>query len=172
MKKVSAALKNYIVDALALIALGLVLLIWPKGALETIFKWIGTGLIVLGAIKAVSFFVKKENRSGFGLLVGLVQIAVGIFFVARPGFLVAFFPTVAAILLGYGAIVMIVRALKLKDGNKNAFTLSLVLGIVCLVLAAVIFVHPVLLANVMVQAAGVSMIIEGVSLLIALSRAA
>ena len=73
---------------------------------------------------------------------------------------------------GMGAIVMIVRALKLKDGNKNAFTLSLVLGIVCLVLAVVVFVHPVLLANVMVQTAGVSMIVEGVSLLIALSRAA
>ena len=44
------------------------------------------------------------------------------------------------------------------------------LGIVTLILAVVVFVHPVLLANVMMQATGVSMIIEGVALMIALSH--
>ena len=58
MKKISAALKNYIVDAIALIVLGLVMVIWSDSALETIFRWVGIGLIVLGAIKGVSFFVK------------------------------------------------------------------------------------------------------------------
>ena len=103
MRRIPYILRNYIVDAVALIVLGLVLAIWPEYTLETIFKWIGVGLIVLGAIKAVSFFTKKENRSVVGLLVGLVQIAVGVFFVARPAFLVAFFPTVAAIVLVDGA---------------------------------------------------------------------
>ena len=172
MRRIPYILRNYIVDAVALIVLGLVLAIWPEYTLETIFKWIGIGLIALGAIKAIGFFARKVNRSVIGLLVGLVQIAVGIFFVVRPDFLVAFFPTVAAILLGYGAILMIVRALNLRDASREMFTLPLVLGIICLIFAVVIFVHPVLLANVMVQAAGVSMIVEGVSLLIALSRAA
>ena len=170
MKRIPAVLRNYIVDAVALIVLGLVLLIWPDYTLETIFKWIGVGLIVLGAIKVVLFFVKR-NRSVIGLLVGLVQLAFGIFIFAKPGFLVAFFPTVAAILLGYGAIVMIARALKLREVNRNAFLLPLVLGIICLILAVIIFVHPVLLADLMVQASGMSMIVEGISLLLALSRA-
>ena len=172
MFRITRALKNYIVDALLLIVLGIVMVAWPQGTLETIFKWIGVGMIVIGAIKIILFFVKKdsEQRSWVDLAVGAVQIIAGIFFIAKPAFLVEFFPTVAAILLGYGAIVMIVRAVKMIDGNKTAFTLSLVLGIVTLVLAVIVFVHPVALANVMVQAAGVSMIVEGIALLIVLSR--
>lgn len=170
MKKISAALKNYIVDAIALIVLGLVMVIWSDSALETIFRWVGIGLIVLGAIKGVSFFVKKKDRSVIDLLVGIVQIAVGIFFAVKPDILAAHFPTVAAILLAYGAIVILIRAIRLKDGNRNTFILSLVLGIVCLVLAVIVFVHPSFLTDVMVPAAGVSMIVGGISLLIVLSR--
>lgn len=170
MKRIPAVLRNYIVDAVALIVFGLVLLIWPDYTLETIFKWIGIGLIVLGAIKTILFFARK-NRGVIGLLVGLVQLAFGIFIFAKPGFLVAFFPTVAAILLGCGAIVMIARALKLREVSRDVFLLPLVLGILCLILAVIIFAHPVALADLMVQATGMSMIVEGVSLLVALSRA-
>lgn len=173
MKKfISNSLKNYIVDAILLIVLGLVLIFWPHVALVTIFTWIGIGLIVLGVIKGIAFFMKKnkKDRRAIDLIVGIIQIIVGILFIAKSDFLIAFFPIAGAILLAYGAIIMIIHAIKMKDGNQNSFLLSLVLGIVTLVLAAIIFVNPVLLANVMVQATGVSMIVEGVSLLLVLSR--
>ena len=170
MKNVSSALKNYIVDAVLLIVLGLVLVIWPHAALRAIFTWTGIGLIVLGVIKGIIFIAKKEDQNVTDLLVGLLQIAVGIFFIVRADFLIAFFPTVMALLLGYGAIVMIIRAIKLKNGDRNPFILALVLGIVTLILAVIIFLHPALLANIMMQASGVSMILEGISILIVLSR--
>ena len=52
MEKVTNTLKNYIVDAVLLIALGLVMLIWPQWSLKIIFTWIGIGLIVTGAVTA------------------------------------------------------------------------------------------------------------------------
>lgn len=172
MKRVSSIIKNYLIDAVLLIAIGLVMLLWPQEALKTVFTQIGIAFIVMGAVKGIAFFASKdkESRSILDLLVGIVQIAIGVLFIEKSDFLVEFFPTVAAIILAYGAIIMIVRSLKLRNDNKNAFILSLVLGIVTLVLAAVIFVHPVGLVNVMTQATGVSMIIEGISLLIVLSR--
>ena len=173
MKKVSAALTNYIVEAAALIALGLVLLIWHRYSLLTIFKWLALGLLVMGAVKVVFFFLKKEKkRSLRDLIVGLVQIALAILVFVKSAGLTDFFPTVAALLLAYGAIVMLLRAVKLRKGVKKDFLTVLILGVVCLVLAVVVFVHPAVLADVMIQAAGVSMIAEGVSLLIALSRSA
>ena len=172
MKKVSNALKNYIVDAILLITLGLVMLIWPQWSLQIIFKWVGIGLIVTGLIKGVIYFTKKEKkeRSVSDLLVGIAQLAAGIFVVVKAEFLASYFPIVAAILLAYGAIVMIVRAVSMKDGNQNRFRLSLILGIVTLVLAVVVFAHPAMLANLMMQTAGISMIIEGISLLIVMAQ--
>lgn len=172
MKIVSNFLKSYVFDAILLIVLGIVLLIWPTGALMTIFKWIGIALIVLGVIKGFLFFTKKDKqeRSTANLLASIIQVIAGIFFIVKADFLVAFFPTVMALLLAYGAIVMIVRAIKEKSADQQRFTVSLVLGIVTLVLAVIVFVHPTLLANVMMQASGISMIIEGTSLLIVLSQ--
>ena len=172
MKRVSNALKNYIFDAILLIALGLVMLIWPQWSLQIIFKWVGIGLIATGLIKGLIYFTKKDKneRSTPDLLVGIAQLAAGIFVVVKAEFLASHFPIVAAILLFYGAIMMIVRAVRMKDGDQKKFKLSLILGIVTLVLAVVVFVHPAMLANLMMQTAGIAMIIEGISLLIVMAQ--
>ncbi len=171
MKKVTNALKNYIVDAILLIALGLVMLIWPQYSLKIIFTCVGVGLIVTGLIKGIVFFTKKDKqeRSVPDLLIGILQIAVGIFAIVKAEFLAAHFPIVAAILLAYGAVAMIVRAIRIRNGNKNAFILSLVLGLVTLVLAVVIFLHPALIANILMQLTGIALIIEGLALLIVMA---
>ena len=46
----------------------------------------------------------------------------------------------------------------------------MILGIVTLVLAVVVFVHPAVLANLMMQATGIAMIVEGISLLIVMAQ--
>lgn len=172
MKRISAALKNYIVDAVALFVLGLAMVLWSDAAIGTIFKGTGIGLLALGAIKAIGYFLnkKKENRSFSSLLTGIVQIAAGVILFVKSDFFTAFFPTVASVLLAYGAIIMIIHAWKQKDGDQKDFRLCFVLGIIALVLAVIIFAHPAVLANVMVRAAGVCMIVEGVFLLIVLSK--
>ena len=95
MKKITNALKNYIVDAILLIALGLVMLIWPQWSLKIIFTWIGIGLIVLGAIKGIIYFTKKDKseRRITNLLVGLLQIAAGIFVIVKRSILLRTFPS-------------------------------------------------------------------------------
>ena len=172
MKKASDALKNYIVDAILLIALGLVLLIWPQWSLRVIFKWAGIGLIAMGLIKGMIWLSKKEKKECgvHDLPVGILQLAAGIFAVVKAEFLASHFPIAAGILLAYGAVMMIVRAVRMKDGDQNRFRLSLILGIVTLVLAVVVFVHPVILANLMMQTTGIAMIVAGISLLIVMAQ--
>lgn len=64
---------------------------------------------------------------------------------------------------------MIIRAIRIRNGSKNAFILSLVLGLVTLVLAVVIFLHPALIANILMQLTGIALIIEGLALLIVMA---
>lgn len=171
MKTVSAALKNYIVDAVALIVLGLVLTIWHKYTLLTVFKWLALGLLVMGAGKAVLYFLRKEKKRRLReLLMGLVQLVLAALVFFKGAALTDSFPLIVAVILACGAVVMLLRAVSLRKGVKKDFLLVLSLGIFCLVLAVVVFVHPAVLADVMLQAAGVAMIAEGVCLLVALSR--
>lgn len=173
MKKVSKALKNYIVDGIALIVLGLILMIWSEFSLLALFKWIGIALIVIGGFKGVLYFLKnKKEQSLISLIVGVLQIAAGIALIVKSGTLTQYFPIVAAVILCYGAIMMIFQALKLRDRENKAFTVSFVLSLISLILAVIVFVHPAVLIDVMMQASGAAMIFEGIAMLYVLSRKA
>ena len=170
MKKTSKVLKNTIVDAVGLIILGLLLLIWSKHSLTAIFQITGIALIVIGILKWVFYFFDKEQkqRSIFDLVIGLIMIACGIFLFVRAEPLVDYFPAVSAIVLGYGAIRMITQAVNARMESMKKFLIPLIFGIILLVIATIVFVHPVFLLDFMVQVTGVAMMIEGVFMLILL----
>ena len=171
MKIIVKSLKNYIIDAILLIILGLFMLIKLGSTLITIYRILGIALLVPGALKVIFYFVKKDKKSTDVLIAGIVQLIAGIVVLAKTEFFVAFFPAVAAVLLAYGAIIMLIRAWKLRNGERNIFIMALVLGIVTLILAGFILAHPTFIARVLMQATGVSLIVEGVALLLVLSRA-
>lgn len=170
MKNTSKVLKNTIVDAVGLIILGLLLLIWSKHSLTAIFQITGIALIVIGILKWVFYFFDKEQkqRSIFDLVIGLIMIACGIFLFVRAEPLVDYFPAVSAIVLGYGAIRMITQAVNARMESMKKFLIPLIFGIILLVMATIVFVHPVFLLDIMVQVTGVAMMIEGIFMLILL----
>ena len=170
MKDISKIFKNIVVDALGLIILGLVLVLGSKYSLSVIFAIIGIGLIVIGVLKWVFYFFnkEKEKRSITDLLAGLLMIGAGIVMIVRAEPLTTYFPAVSAILLGYGAVRMIIQAVKSRFESMPKFLLPLIFGIISLVISTVVFVHPVFLLDIMVQAAGGAMVIEGIFLLILL----
>ena len=170
MKDISKLIKNLVVDALGLIILGLVLVLWSKYSLFVIFRIVGIGLIVIGVLKWVFYFFNKtaEKRSILDLLIGLVMIAVGIILFVKAEPLMRFFPAVSALLLGYGAVRMILQAVNMRMASMGKFLTPLIFGIVSLISSVIVFVHPVFLMNIMVQAAGGAMVIEGLFILILL----
>lgn len=165
-------LRNYITDAVLLILLGLVLLFKPGGTLEFFCKILGIVLLVLGAVKALQFFITKDkaNKSILSLLVGAVQGIFGIWLLANPGFFISFVPTVAGVVIAYGAIISIMQAIKAKKAGASDATLAIICSVVTLMLAIIVILHPAAISAMMIQLIGVSLIIEGVTLLIALSR--
>ena len=170
MKDISKLFKDVVVDSIGLIILGLILVIWSKNSLTVLFQILGIGLIVIGVLKWVFYFFGKtqEKRSIFDLFVGLLMIAAGIVLFVKSEPLTQYFPAVCAILLGYGAIRMIIQAVKMRFETMPRFLIPLIFGIISLVISAIVFVHPVFLLDIMVQVAGGAMMIEGIFMLILL----
>ena len=170
MNNLSKILKNVIVDAIGLIILGLVLIIWSEHSLTALFRAAGIILIAAGVLKWILYFFSKdqEKRSILDLAAGLLMIAGGIFLFVRSDPLTRYFPAVSAILLGYGAVRMIIQAVKSRMEPMKNFLLPLIFGIFSLVTAAIVFAHPVFLLDIMVQVTGGAMVIEGIFMLILL----
>ena len=169
MKKI---IKNYITDAVLLILLGLILLIKPGATLEVSCRIIGAVLLVLGAVKLLQFFLTKDkkNRSIPSLIIGVVQILLGICLLASPGFFISFVPTVAAIVIAYGAIVSLIQAIRAKKHGAKGSVAAIVLALITLALAVIVILHPAAFSAIIMQIIGVSLIVEGVTLIISLSR--
>ena len=169
MKKL---IRNYITDAVLLILLGLILLFKPGGTLDFFCKILGIVLLVLGAVKALQFFITKDksNKRVPSLLVGAIQVIFGIWLLANPGFFISFLPTVAGVVIAYGAIISIIQAIKAKKAGASGATLAIICSAITLLLAIIVILHPVAISAIMIQLIGMSLIVEGITLLVALSR--
>lgn len=173
MKKAAAGLYLHIVDALALIVLGCMMLIWPNCGPDVVFLWMGIALILPGAAKSAALLMRKR-MPGLGavdVVVGLMQIVLGLLCIAVPEALTGFFPVIAACLLGFGAIVLFAQAYTVIDHDDGSFMLSFALGMLSLTPPVVIFIRPDWLADRVAPAAAASMIVEGIFLLIAVLKA-
>lgn len=166
MKKI---MKNTLVDALLLIVLGIVLLVKPSGTLDIIFRIIGVMLLVMGAVRIIGFFTKKdkEKRSVPALIVGIVQAVIGLLLIVKPDTFVSVWYMAAAVLIGYGAIVSLIRAVKQMKAKVPGAVATLVLSIATLVLAIVVFINPAAFAAFYMQLIAISFIVEGAALVLA-----
>jgi len=171
MDKLKKILTSYIFDGIVLILIGIAVIIWSELALDILFRVIGAVFAVLGIVKLIMFFVNKNNdRKATDLLTALLQIVLGAALLIKPDFFVKYLFIIIGVIMVYGSILMLIRAVKLRREKGAMFVLSLVFGILTLVLGAVIIWNPAAFANFIMILYGISLIIEGLAMLIVLSK--
>ncbi len=162
---------SYIFEGLVLTAIGVVLIIWPNESLNIMCIAIGALLILLGLIKLIMFFSKnKDNRKIMALLIGIVETALGIVMIVSSRFFIDFFQIVTGVILIYGAVIMFFGALRLRMLPGPLFIISILLAILTFVLAVVMLINPTQFASFMTQLMGVSLAIEGISMIVVMSK--
>lgn len=169
-QKIKDYLKSYIFDGVLLILLGAAMLIWPDGALKTLFIIIGAAVGIMGLVKIIMFFANSAGRQPSDLVLAFAELAIGIAFIVKSDFFIEFFNIVLAIMLAYGAILMLAQAIITREHKGVFFVLSLVFAAITFVLAVIIFIDPAAFASFMVQLRGIALIIEGLAMIIVLHR--
>ena len=170
-QKIKDYFRSYIFDGVLLILLGVAMLIWPEGALKTLFYIVGAVVGVMGLIKVIMFFTgKNAERQPSDLVLAFAELAIGIALIVKSDFFIEFFNIVLAIMLAYGAILMFAQAVITKEHKGLFFVLSLVFAAITLVLAVIIFIDPKGFASFMTQLRGIALIIEGLAMIIVLHR--
>ena len=170
-------LKNaVIIDGVLLILLGLVLVIYPQSTITFTIKWTGILLIVMGAAKLLITLFGRDDDDGSKtgeLIISGLQVACGIFMLAAPKVVQTIIPFVAGLVIAYGAAISLHKALKLRKLNipavKPVITLSIITLVLALFVAVFMIASPTAAAGVIVRIIGLSMLLEGVTMLIAFS---
>ena len=173
--KVKAALKkmlgSYVFDGLLLVALGVVMLIWPDESLKVLCAIIGVVLIVMGLVKFVLFFVDREVPARpLDLLTAFVQLGVGVVVLAEADFFISLFQILVGVILLYGSVLLFIKAIQLREIRGFFFAAALVSGVLVAALGVVIIMNPPAFASFMMQLQGVALIFLGVALIIVMQR--
>lgn len=75
---------SFVVTALAFIALGLVLILWPHASMNVLCYLVGAVLTAYGACNILSFLFNRERSVSFELVIGVLTAAIGIFVLVCP----------------------------------------------------------------------------------------
>ena len=103
------------------------------------------GIIVLlsGILIITGAFLHKKNnpRWAWWLVEGIVDVAIGLFFVFKPQWAKAFILGLMAVWACIIGLIQIITAMRLKSYTHNWWTL-LITGVLSILVAVIIFINP------------------------------
>lgn len=93
---------DFLLSSVLCIALGLVFIIWRASVLTIVANVLAVVLIIIGVVYMCSYFLNIVTN-GFSAMLGLVVLAVGIWFLVQPKVVVSLIPIVIGLVLIFTA---------------------------------------------------------------------
>ncbi|MCM1386046.1 MAG: DUF308 domain-containing protein [Bacillus sp. (in: Bacteria)] len=170
MKKI---LQNEVVSSLIMIALGIVLMVWPGAAMDIACLVIGCGLIIVGAIGLIILFVKRKKNEKEGIskdsiiviMKSVIMIVVGIILIVKKNSVVSVLPFVIGVLIIVNSAVNIIQAI-LKRKQNNKWIIPLVVGFVTAIIGILMISNPFGAVISQIFIMGLGLAVDGVSNLV------
>ncbi len=126
--------------------LGLFLLLFPGLTTGLFCTGVGVLLLVYGGVTVLGFFLHRGSSGSYGfqaeLILGVISVLVGSFFLSHSAFIVSVIPTVLGLYILIDALVGVKRGLDMRALDYPKWTATLGLSILSLLLGVFILRHP------------------------------
>lgn len=157
--------------AVILIIMGIALIVKRDFAMLTICTIVGIMLIVGGVASIITYMTGTRRVFGAGeLILGIIELALGIFITVRPAAIINFLGVLfAAILILHGIGNIVETRLGRKYGD-NRWLVSGCLGLVSVLMGFLILWNPFSSAAMLIVIVGIALIYAGVVDLLVLFR--
>ena len=153
-----------LLQGIAAILLGLMLLTAPGATLVALMTFLGFYWVITGVLALVRVFVDRSTSWIWSLLSGVVGILAGVFVLNHPLLAAVTVPTVLIFILGLEGLIMgvseIIRGF--AGGGAGAF----ILGVINVLLGLLLLGRPMVAALAVPFVFGVLLLIEGIGLVI------
>ncbi len=151
-----------LISAVCSVALGLIFIVRPGGAIENIVRMIGGVLLIGGALAMIVFLL---NRLAGPLVFsgGIVSLVAGIVFCAMPRLIVDFIPWLMGIGIILSGITDLGHAINLAKFHHPRAGAMTITAILLIALGVLIFFHPGIIANSVIMIIGIVLLLNGVS---------
>jgi uncharacterized membrane protein HdeD (DUF308 family) len=154
----------FLLQGIAGILLGFMLLTNPKGTLVALVTFLGFYWLITGVLALVQVFVDRSVPWIWSLLSGLLGIVAGVLVLRHPLLAALTVPTVLVIILGVEGLFM--GAFEIIKGFQGAGAGSFILGAINLLVGVLLLSSPMAAALAVPLVFGILLLVQGVALII------
>jgi uncharacterized membrane protein HdeD (DUF308 family) len=154
----------FLLQGVAGILLGLMLITDPGATLVVVVTFLGFYWLFTGIMALVRVFVDRSVPWFWSLLIGIIGILAGLVVLRHPLFAALTVPAVIVVVLGIEALIM--GVLDIIGGFSGGGLGSFFLGVINLVIGLLLLASPLTAALAVPLVFGVLLLIQGVALII------
>jgi len=139
-----------LITSIVLLLVGIALIVWPEGSLAVFATAAGILLILAAVINGILFFrSEKMPFDIIGFIFSLAILALGIYIVADPAWLVALFGTIFGIVVILWSVVIFANAVGYLRRLDERWWILLLLSLAGMVLGVLVLLKPLGIATVL-----------------------
>jgi len=150
---------------IATLGFGLLAMFWPQGTLKLLFVYFGAYLVVDGVVAIISGLVTRRTNWGWMVLLGTVEIVLGVIVVLNPSEVTSMLVIFLALWALIGGLVQVVAALRFRSAGDGSWVWLLAGGVLSLLFGIYFVINPLALAKFVLVVAGVFAVLLGVVLI-------
>lgn len=171
MKSIIQDMKqNYFINAVIMVALGLVLVIWPDVLGVMLCYLLGGALILMGVIQLIGFL--RGERLGFyskfNMIMGIVLVLLGLWICTQPHIVLSIIPVVVGIIVLIHGLMDIQYTLDIKKTGNTKWWIAMIAAIITLVVGLLLVFNPFTAYEITMILLGIAMLYDGGSDLVLL----
>lgn len=164
MKSIIQDMKqNYFINAIIMVILGLILVIWPHILGVILCYVLGGALVLMGAFQLIGFV--RGERLGFynkfNMIMGIVLVLLGIWICTKPHIVLSIIPVVVGIIILIHGLMDIEYTLDIKKTGNDKWWISLIAAGITLVLGLLLVLNPFTAYEVTMFLIGLVMLYDG-----------
>ncbi len=128
----------------AAILFGIAAVFWPGLTLVTLVYLLSAFILVIGVINVVqsAIAIGKHRAWALTLVMGLAEVAVGLYLVRHPNITFDVFILVAGLLFVARGVIEVVASLAESAGSATSRTLSVIVGIAAFLIGIILLFQP------------------------------
>jgi len=171
MKSIIQDMKqNYFINAVIMVVLGLVLVIWPDVLGVMLCYLLGGALILMGVIQLIGFL--RGERLGFyskfNMIMGIVLVLLGLWICTQPHIVLSIIPVVVGIIVLIHGLMDIQYTLDIKKTGNTKWWIAMIAAIITLVVGLLLVFNPFTAYEITMILLGIAMLYDGGSDLVLL----
>lgn len=162
IKKLKNIKWSLILASLLYLVLGIGLIFWPETSNLVLCYFVAAVLAAYGLFNILGYF-GRDRGSLFGLLIGIICAAIGIFSFFQPTRISDIISTILGVVILVDGAMSLRRDFDLRAQGFDKWWIPFVLDVVILLLGVMVIFNPTAFAQFLLQVIGVILIYESLS---------